>query len=110
MVGCDREFSQCIILVDGERAVETANFIHNLESHELIKGGNFVAEEFDEFMGVANVFSSRELRRHFDTFKERFQSFITSASPNLSQTGFDRGFTFIVIQSLLYFWDTEDSL
>jgi hypothetical protein len=72
MVGCDREFGQCIVLVESEGTVETANFIHNLESHELIKGGNFVAEKLDELMGIANVFSGRELRRHFDTFKERF--------------------------------------
>lgn len=85
--GCNTEFRQCIGLGLLVRAIAALNSVRNLEPHQLVKEGNFVVKEVDEFVGVADVFTCGHMRGDLHTLVEGSEALVTLAAPNFGEAG-----------------------
>jgi hypothetical protein len=88
------------------------DYVRNLEAHKLVKEGNFVTEELDEFVRISNALAGGHMRRDLDTLIEWLQSLVAAASPNFSNTHLNRVLSILtpVGVSLLEIGNTENSL
>jgi hypothetical protein len=61
----------------------------HLEAYELVEEGNLVPEELQELVGIADVLSSRHVRRDLDALVEGIQSFLSMRPPEFGQAALD---------------------
>lgn len=108
----DGELGECIWFDLLVSAVITPDGVRNLESHELVKEGNFVEEEVDELVGVADVFTGGHVGRDLHAFVEGFESLLTLASPELGKACFDcvLGILIVLVEARLEVRNAEDCL
>lgn len=109
---CDGELVQSVWANVAIVAVLALNDVRNLEARQLVKEGNLVAHELDEFVRVADSLSRWHIGGHLDTIIQRLQSLVTPTPPNLCQTSLDCIVTIIIslVKSVLQVRNTEHGL
>ncbi len=108
----DAELGQRVGLGLLVSAIITLDDVRHPEPHELVKEGNFVHEELDQFVGVADVFTGRHVGRDLDTLVEGLESLLALAAPEFGETAIDwvAIVLFILAVSVLEVGDAEDRL
>jgi hypothetical protein len=88
------------------------NGLDNSESHEFVQERYLVAQEFNEFVRIANPLARRHVRRGLHALIEGFEALIALAAPQLGKAHFDGvGVVLVVVrEAALKIGNSEDTL